>query len=56
MDDATQIALIRAAGLEATAARFPDDVTEALATLARHKASLPRSTDATLEPLLAPRA
>ncbi len=49
MDDATQ-ALAKAAGLEATAARFPDDVREALATLARHKAALPRTSDPRLEP------
>jgi hypothetical protein len=49
MDDATT-ALAKAAGLAATAARFPDDVREALAALARHKAALPRSSDPTLEP------
>lgn len=49
MDDATK-ALAKAAGLEETAARFPADLAEALATLARHKAALPRSSDPTLEP------
>jgi hypothetical protein len=58
MDDATLAALIRAAGLEETAREFPDDVREALATVARQRASLPRSSDPTLEPTpghLAPR-
>lgn len=55
MDDAT-IALAKAAGLAATAARFPDDVREALGSLARHKAALPRSSDPRLEPTPAYRA
>jgi len=50
MDDATT-ALAKAAGLAATAARFPADVQEALATLAKHKAALPRTSDPTLEPV-----
>ena len=49
MDDATKV-LVKAAGLEATAQRFPDDVREALALLAKYKATLPRSSDPTLEP------
>ncbi|MBX9750562.1 MAG: hypothetical protein K5Q68_13335 [Roseococcus sp.] len=49
MDDATKL-LAQAAGLAATAARFPADVEEALASLARHKAALPRSSDPILEP------
>ena len=49
MDDATA-ALLRAAGLEATADRFPEDIRDALATLAKHKANLPRSSDPRLEP------
>ena len=56
MDEATLATLAGAAGLTATANRFPDDVREALATLARHKANLPRSSDAGLEPLPAYRA
>lgn len=56
MDDATFASLTAAAGLAVTASRFSDDVREALATLARHKANLPRSSDATLEPLPAYRA
>lgn len=50
MDDATLAALIRAAGLEETARRFPDDVRDALTTVARQRANLPRSSDPTLEP------
>jgi hypothetical protein len=50
MDDATKT-LAEAAGLAATAARFPADVQEALATLAKHKAALPRSNDPRLEPI-----
>ncbi|MBS7812576.1 hypothetical protein [Roseococcus pinisoli] len=50
MDDATLAALIRAAGLEETARQFPDDVRDALATVARQRANLPRSSDPTLEP------
>lgn len=49
MDDAT-IALAKAAGLETTARRFPDDVHEALASLAKHKTLLARTNDPTLEP------
>lgn len=56
MNDPALAALVAAAGLTATAERFPDDVRDALATLARHKANLPRSNDATLEPLPAYRA
>lgn len=58
MDDATLAALIRAAGLEETAREFPADVREALATVAKQRANLPRSVDPTLEPTpgyLAPR-
>jgi len=55
MDETTQ-ALVKAAGLSATAARFPDDIAEALATLAKHKAALPRSSDPRLEPTPAYRA
>jgi len=43
-------AIAKAAGLDATAARFPDDVRAALAQLARHRAQLPRSSDPGLEP------
>jgi hypothetical protein len=49
MDETTKT-LAQAAGLAATAARFPADVQEALASLAKHKAALPRSNDPTLEP------
>lgn len=42
--------LVKAAGLEATAASFPGDVRTALATLAKHKGQLPRTSDPTLEP------
>ena len=49
MDDAT-VALVKAAGLEATAARFPEDVREALKVLAQHKAALRPSNDPRLEP------
>jgi len=58
MDDTTLEALIRAAGLEETARAFPDDVRDALATVARQRANLPRSSDPALEPTpayLAPR-
>ncbi|TCH97224.1 hypothetical protein EJV46_18120 [Roseococcus sp. SYP-B2431] len=58
MDDATLAALIRAAGLEETAREFPDDVRDALATVARQRAALPRSSHPRLEPTpgyLAPR-
>lgn len=51
MNDAAVSTLAHAAGLAATAARFPDDVRQALATLEHHKANLPRSNDAGLEPL-----
>lgn len=50
MDDTTLAALIRAAGLEETAREFPADVREALATVVRQRAALPRSADPTLEP------
>lgn len=50
MDDETQAALIRAAGLEETACEFPSDVRDALATVARQRANLPRTSDPTLEP------
>jgi hypothetical protein len=43
-------ALVKAAGLEQLAAAHPADVREALATLARHRAALRRSSDPTLEP------
>lgn len=49
MDERTKT-LAQAAGLTATATRFPADVQEALATLAKHKAALPRSSDPALEP------
>lgn len=58
MDDATLAALIRAAGLEETAREFPDDVRDAVATVLRQRAGLPRTADPTLEPTpgyLAPR-
>jgi hypothetical protein len=48
--DETTATLAKAAGLAATAARFPADVEEALASLARHKAALPRTSDPRLEP------
>jgi hypothetical protein len=50
MDDATLAALIHAAGLEDTAREFPSDVREALATVARQRSNLPRTSDPTLEP------
>jgi hypothetical protein len=50
MTDAEFAALVKAAGMEATAARFPADVRTALATLAKHKGQLPRTSDPTLEP------
>jgi len=56
MDHAAFTTLAGAAGLADTALRFPDDIKEALATLARHKANLPRNSDPTLEPLPAYRA
>ena len=49
MDDAIA-ALAKRAGLEATAQRFPDDIREAITSLAKHRAALPRSNDPTLEP------
>lgn len=49
MNDATT-APAKAAGLEATAARFPDDLREALAMAAKHKAALPRTSTPGLEP------
>jgi len=49
MDETTQ-ALLKTAGLKATAARFPADIADALASLAKHKAALSRSSDPTLEP------
>lgn len=51
MDHTAFTTLADAAGLAETARRFPDDVKEAMATLARHKAHLPRSSDPRLEPL-----
>lgn len=59
MTDEEIAALVKAAGLEETAARYPADVRAALAQLARHKGQLPRSSDPTLEPTpayVAPRA
>jgi hypothetical protein len=50
MTDDEFATLVKAAGLEATAARFPGDVRAALAMLARHKNQLPRTGDPTLEP------
>ncbi len=50
MDDATLAALIRAAGLEETAREFPDDVRDAVATVLRQRANLPRTSDHKLEP------
>ena len=49
MDETTQ-ALVKAAGLSATATRFPADIADALASLAKHKAALPRTNDPRLEP------
>ena len=49
MDETTQ-ALVKAAGLTGTAAHFPADIADALASLAKHKAALPRNSDPTLEP------
>jgi hypothetical protein len=43
-------ALAKAAGLEALAARFPEDLRAALESLARHRAALRRSADPALEP------
>lgn len=61
MTDDEIAAIVKAAGLEATAARYPADVRAALAQLARHRGQLPRSSDPALEPtpafsLPAPRA
>ena len=50
MTDEEIAALVKAAGLEETAARYPGDVRAALAQLARHKGQLPRSSDPALEP------
>ncbi|HEV7455379.1 MAG TPA: hypothetical protein VGN96_01275 [Roseococcus sp.] len=50
MTDEEIAALVKAAGLEETAARYPADVRAALAQLARHKGQLPRSSDPALEP------
>ena len=49
MDDAIA-ALAKRAGLEATAGRFLEDVQEALTSLAKHRAALPRSNNPKLEP------
>jgi hypothetical protein len=43
-------ALVKAAGLEDLAAKHPADVREALATLAKHRAALRRTSDPALEP------
>lgn len=56
MDDATLAALIRAAGLDETARAYPDDVRDAVATVLRQRAGLPRTSDPTLEPTPAHRA
>lgn len=59
MTDEEIAALVKAAGLEETAARYPADVRAALAQLARHKGQLPRTSDPALEPtpaFQAPRA
>lgn len=50
MTDDEFAAIVKAAGLEATAARYPADVRAALAQLARHRGQLPRSSDPALEP------
>ncbi|MDB5416131.1 MAG: hypothetical protein JWR10_4466 [Rubritepida sp.] len=50
MDDATLAALVQAAGLEETARRFPGDVREAVASLAKLRPNLRRSSDPALEP------
>lgn len=50
MTDEEIAAIVKAAGLEDTAARYPADVRAALAQLARHRGQLPRSSDPTLEP------
>ena len=55
MDETAQ-AMVKAAGLGATAAHFPADIADALASLAKHKAALPRSSDPRLEPTPAYRA
>ena len=47
---------VKAAGMEATAARFPTEVREALEALGRHRAALVRNHDPALEPTPAFRA
>ncbi|MBB3900436.1 hypothetical protein [Roseococcus suduntuyensis] len=59
MTDEEIAALVKAAGLEDAAARYPADVRAALAQLARQRGQLPRSGDPALEPtpaFVAPRA
>ncbi len=50
MTDQEIAAIVKGAGLEGTAARYPADVRAALAQLARHRGQLPRSSDPGLEP------
>ena len=47
----TAEALAHAAGLDKAWANHRADVLDALATLARHKQNLPRTTDETVEPV-----
>ncbi|MCX8132717.1 MAG: hypothetical protein N3D18_01990 [Roseococcus sp.] len=50
MTDEEIAALAKAAGLEALAARYPEDLRAALETLARHRAALRRDADPMQEP------
>ena len=51
MDEKTAETLAIAAGLEKAWANHRADVLDALATLAAHKANLPRATNAAVEPV-----
>ncbi len=51
MDEKTAETLAIAAGLEKVWANHRADVLDALATLAAHKANLPRATNAAVEPV-----
>ena len=50
MSDEEIAVLVKAAGLQELAAKYPADVRDALATLAKHRAALRRTSDPTLEP------
>ncbi len=51
MDDKTAETLAKAAGLDRAWTHHKHDVLDALATLARHRANLPRVKDETQEPV-----